>query len=508
MVAPSARLGAAGSIGQRAPPQRARRNDPLTARARARVTMRASPTCHPPGLSNFLRLSFRQTLLAAFLLIAGLLAAASLGGLFTLERVMAQSRVATASALLLTADARQLAELRVAMERSARQYIVLDDPSLLRGFTQASDDATRLLGEMRRHDLPRALSHAMARAGAADQGRSWTAPRPRSSSARTRSTRAFAPSTASTTRSPTPCAAAARSATRRCRRSWRPAARRWARQVLGAIVLAALLALAFGVWLTRPLKRLERAIAGLGENRMDHPVDIRGPSDMRSLGRRLEWLRLRLKELDEDKARFLRYTSHELKTPLAALREGVALLEDGVAGPMTADQREIARILGHNTATLQSQIEALLRFNAAAFEARRLNRSDTDLRDLLHRARRGAAAAVAGAPAHDRSSRARRRAWRSTRTSCRRRSAICCPIRYASAPSAAPCPSRCPSQRGVVRIDLQRPGPRRRAGRPRAHLRALLPRRGASPRTPCAAPASGCPSCASTSRRTAAASTC
>ena len=105
---------------------------------------------------------------------------------------------------------------------------------------------------------------------------------------------------------------------------------------------------------------------------------------MRSLGRRLEWLRLRLKELDEDKARFLRYTSHELKTPLSALREGVALLEDGVAGPMTPDQREIARILGHNTATLQNQIEALLRFNAAAFEARRLNRGDTDLRALLH----------------------------------------------------------------------------------------------------------------------------
>jgi two-component system sensor histidine kinase GlrK len=54
-----------------------------------------------------------------------------------------------------------------------------------------------------------------------------------------------------------------------------------------------------------------------------------------------------------------------------------------VAGPLSADQREIARILGQNTATLQGQIEALLRFNAAAFEARRLNRSDTDLRTLL-----------------------------------------------------------------------------------------------------------------------------
>jgi len=334
-------------------------------------------------LSNVLRLSFRQTLLAAFLLIAGLLAAASLGGLFTLERVMAQSRVATASALLLTADARQLAELRVAMERSARQYIVLDDPSLLRGFTQAADDATKLLGEMRRHDMPAELAtqwvaqiepikDELGGPKASIQQREDALDESFRTLDRLNGQIAEAVRRIDDERS-----AALQAQLEDGRASV-------GTQVLGAIVLAALLALAFGVWLTRPLKRLEHAIAGLGENRMDHPVDIRGPSDMRSLGRRLEWLRLRLKELDEDKARFLRYTSHELKTPLAALREGVALLEDGVAGPMTADQHEIARILRHNTATLQNQIEALLRFNAAAFEARRLNRSDTDLRRLLH----------------------------------------------------------------------------------------------------------------------------
>jgi two-component system sensor histidine kinase GlrK len=335
------------------------------------------------GLSNLLRLSFRQTLLAAFLLIAGLLAAASLGGLFTLERVMAQSRAATESTSLLTVDARQLGDLRVAMERSARQYIVLDDPSLLRGFTQAADEATRLLGEMRRNDLPPGLSAQ------------WLAQLPPikdvlggpKASIQQRQDALDARFRALDRLNDQIAEAVRRDgATRNAALQEQLEAGRASvgTQVLAAIVLAGLLALAFGVWLTRPLKRLELAIAGLGENRMDHPVDIRGPSDMRSLGRRLEWLRLRLKELDEDKARFLRYTSHELKTPLAALREGVALLEDGVAGPMTADQREIARILGHNTATLQNQIEALLRFNAAAFEARRLDRSDTDLRGLLH----------------------------------------------------------------------------------------------------------------------------
>ena len=108
-------------------------------------------------------------------------------------------------------------------------------------------------------------------------------------------------------------------------------------------------------------------------------------SDLRLLGRRLEWLRLRLAELDADKARFLRHVSHELKTPLAALREGVALLQDGVTGVLSDNQREVARILRHNTDVLQRQIEDLLRFNAAAFEARRLVRRKTELTDLLRR---------------------------------------------------------------------------------------------------------------------------
>jgi len=334
------------------------------------------------ALSNSLRPSFRQTLLAAFLLIAGLLAAASLEGLFTLEGVMSRGRAETERASLLAADVRTLAERSVAMERAARQFIVLDDPSLLRAYQQASDDAARLLVDMRGHGLPPKLAEA------------WLAQLPEikeqldgpkaamqlREDALDSQFRAIDRVNASITE------AARRTAEERGRRlqaQLEDGRVTVGRQVLGAIVLAGALALLFGFWLTRPLKRLERAIAGLGENRMDSPVDIRGPSDLRAIGQRLEWLRLRLKELDEDKARFLRYTSHELKTPLAALREGVALLEDGVAGPLSPDQREIARILNHNTAALQGQIEALLRFNAAAFEARRLQRTSTDLVALL-----------------------------------------------------------------------------------------------------------------------------
>jgi two-component system sensor histidine kinase GlrK len=115
------------------------------------------------------------------------------------------------------------------------------------------------------------------------------------------------------------------------------------------------------------------------------PIAVYGPADLRRLGRHLDWLRQRLAHLEADKSRFLRHISHELKTPLAALVEGVSLLEDEVAGPLSPNQREIARILRQNTGSLQTQIEDLLRYNAASFEAQTLRREPTDMGALLER---------------------------------------------------------------------------------------------------------------------------
>jgi two-component system, NtrC family, sensor histidine kinase GlrK len=61
----------------------------------------------------------------------------------------------------------------------------------------------------------------------------------------------------------------------------------------------------------------------------------------------------------------------------------VALLQDGVTGELSEGQKEVTQILHQNTLVLQSEIEALLRFNAAAFEARQLQRRETELIGLL-----------------------------------------------------------------------------------------------------------------------------
>jgi two-component system sensor histidine kinase GlrK len=326
--------------------------------------------------------SFRQLLVVGFLLIAALLAAASLRALFTLEQLTMQSRDSADRALDLSTAAQSLTERSVTLERSARQSLVLGDRVLRRRFDEAAAETRDVLGRLASQGVPQAQIADWKQGLAAvtallDGAPDTTLDRDQKITLEFREIDRLNATIAQQVRQAIATQNRSLLDTLETRR------RQLTQQVIGAIGLAVMLALAFGIWLTRPLKRLERAIIGLGENRLDHAIAIDGPADLQLVGQRLEWLRLRLLELDADKARFLRHVSHELKTPLASLREGVSLLEDGVAGQLSDNQREIARILQHNTAVLQRQIEDLLRFNAAAFEARQLRRQKTDLRQLM-----------------------------------------------------------------------------------------------------------------------------
>jgi two-component system sensor histidine kinase GlrK len=88
-----------------------------------------------------------------------------------------------------------------------------------------------------------------------------------------------------------------------------------------------------------------------------------GPRELRSVGKRIIWLSERLAWLESQRHQFLRHLSHELKTPLASMREGTELLADRVAGPLTPEQQEIVEILDNSSRNLQKLIEQLLDYN-------------------------------------------------------------------------------------------------------------------------------------------------
>ena len=136
-------------------------------------------------------------------------------------------------------------------------------------------------------------------------------------------------------------------------------------EVLLVLPLSVAFAILFIVLITRPIRRLDQAVSGLGDGDLETPIAVQGPRDIASLGDRLEWLRNRLNALEAAKLHFLRQLSHELKTPLTAIREGAELLQEDLGHELGAEQREIVHIVRDNSLRLQRLIEDLLRFSLA-----------------------------------------------------------------------------------------------------------------------------------------------
>ncbi len=339
-----------------------------------------------PRTLTLSRFSFRPLLLVAFLLIALLLSATSVHTLLTLERLSAYSSETARDAIALTENAQHLAERTVAMERSARQFLVLNDRSFLERYEETWQSAGEAL-----HTLEAAMPNAAPadfdewRAHGETAGA--TLQRPRGARA---ASAALEHAFFELHRLNEKLALESKREVEHRNHVLAEELERQRRLLTGqlvvAILLAVALAFAFGLWLSRPLAAVDAAIRRLGENRFDQPIEVHGPADLRQLGSQLDWLRQRLAALENEKERFLRHVSHELKTPLAALREGIALLDDEVAGTLSDSQREIAGILHQNVLALQNQIEELLRYNAATFEAQHLKRAPLDLSALLRQA--------------------------------------------------------------------------------------------------------------------------
>lgn len=140
--------------------------------------------------------------------------------------------------------------------------------------------------------------------------------------------------------------------------------------LIAALVPAMLLLVAFLITLiNRPLRRLDDGIRRLGAGDFSAALKLEGPRDLEQLGERLDWMRVRLLEVEADKKRFLQHISHELKTPLTTIREGSELLSEEIPGELTSQQREVVDLLRQNSLQLQKLIEDLLTYNTATRNA-------------------------------------------------------------------------------------------------------------------------------------------
>jgi two-component system sensor histidine kinase GlrK len=328
--------------------------------------------------------SFLGLLLAGFTLVMLPLVGALAYSAWNTERLATQSRSAVYNAAQAARASRSLVDRISSIERVAQQMTIVDDAGLAvdyarvhRGFRQLADEIAQL-------PLDAAQMAALNRTMAEEQAlydMLTGQPRPKPG------TKAVAERIDQLIESAREVLAINNRIVDREVERLRAKAEKVQRGLIVLVIfstaVALTIALALMRYIARPISEIDGAIRQLGGADFSRPIVVRGPEDLRYLGRRLDWLRRRLEEFETQKNRFLRHVSHELKTPLTALREGAELLYDQVAGPLQPTQRQVVSIMRDNSVKLQRLIEELLDYQRALHAAASLEVKPVLLDELV-----------------------------------------------------------------------------------------------------------------------------
>jgi two-component system sensor histidine kinase GlrK len=330
--------------------------------------------------------SFPMLILAGFSLAVLPLIFALVNNAISIHELSTKSQRAVYNAVQATQNSRLLIELLTGMERSARQYSILGEPELFTGFRAAHNDFVDTVRRMRSLSLPREQATALADLAQAEsaiyENVSNLRDRPKDLSPVVEHYQILGSSARSLDF--TGAAIVSREISSMQALSgdvhnfiyW---------QLVALVPVALFLVIGATILILKPIRQIEGALKRLGDGDFSHTVSVSGPKDLEALGRQLDWVRLRLIELEEQKTRFMRQISHELKTPLSAIREGAELLGDGSVGPLSQDQLEVSRILRQNALRLQRLIEDLLNYHTVQFQKSGLNLTRVELGPVLNR---------------------------------------------------------------------------------------------------------------------------
>lgn len=330
--------------------------------------------------------SFLKLLVIGFTLVALPLIFALVNTAVSVDKLASQSEQTVYQAVQATQSSRRLAEVLTSMERTARQMVILGDRSLLDAYGVAREQLIRTAKQFARLPFDIEQKRALDRIVRGEEEIYNVLSDPSATPAKL----------AETVRRFVDLAAEARIINMRSNalidreveamRATAAQARRitfW--QVLALIPVVVFIVVGFSILIARPIRQIDAAIRRLGGGQFAAPVIVSGPQDLEQLGERLEWMRRELLDLERQKNQFLRQVSHELKTPLTALREGAELLSEEAVGKLTPGQREITEIMRHNSVELQKLIEALLSFGASQFRKVAVDLEPVEIRQVVER---------------------------------------------------------------------------------------------------------------------------
>ena len=332
--------------------------------------------------------SFFALLLTGFLFISLPLLTALYSAMQSLDRLMLQSNQTVHNSVLMTTTSRKLADLLLDEERKARVFSVLSEPAQLQAVNSAHEDIIRSLNTLEYLTEDGQLQQLIKELKSHENHIVETLNRHDSNSIQDKKNREqildryqeiaglsvdiVKLSNQMMTRG-----------VDELRQKFSQDKEKLIWQTSGLLSFTVLLIIVFMALISRPIRQIHNSIEHLGDGNFNKPIDVSGPKDLQDLGKKLDWLRKRLTKMEQEKNKLVAHISHDLKTPLTSIKEGVSLLRDELIRPMDEDQKRVVDILDKNCAKLQKLIENIVDFNMAQAKKVPSEKSRVKLNELI-----------------------------------------------------------------------------------------------------------------------------
>lgn len=153
--------------------------------------------------------------------------------------------------------------------------------------------------------------------------------------------------------------------------------------MLFAITFVAVFSFFFIRSIYRPINALKAATDHIAQGDLEHRINVTSNDEIGSLGRSFNEMSKKLEQLDTMKSDFISNISHNLKTPLTAIKEANELMLDKIAGQISFEQMKLLNIIKGNTLRLILMINDLLDISRIEAGLMRYNFQPAQIRDVI-----------------------------------------------------------------------------------------------------------------------------
>ena len=154
-----------------------------------------------------------------------------------------------------------------------------------------------------------------------------------------------------------------------------------------AIVISILISFYNTRSINQPILLLQKRTKDIARGKFEKIRDISSPPEIKELADDFNLMCERLKELDEMKIDFISHVSHNLRTPLTAIREATGMLIEGTYADKPAKQRELLTITKEECERLIDSVTQILDLSRMEAKMMDYQLKESDLLSLIQKSR-------------------------------------------------------------------------------------------------------------------------